>query len=268
MVKLTPSKQIEANRNSSKGNQLKWTDKDTWYKADYLGYEALSEYVISHLLDKTSVSEHTLYDILPLEFLSKKYIGCKCSSFLKEDQEIITLQKLFRQYKDSDLTKTLAPMNLETRIRYVAQQTSKLTGLKDFPAYLTMLLEMDAFFLNEDRHLNNIAVLRNPDLSYSYCPVFDNGAALFSDVTISYGLELSVDDCYKNIEAKPFSRSFDEQIDIAEELYGIHFSYWFTEKDIMVLLQKASFAYSPQITERVLDVLRQQMRKYRYFRKK
>lgn len=33
------------------------------------------------------------------------------------------------------------------------------TGLKDFGVYLTKILEMDVFFLNEDRHTNNIAVI-------------------------------------------------------------------------------------------------------------
>ena len=34
---------------SSKGNQLKWFNQGIWYKADYTGYEGLSEYLISKL---------------------------------------------------------------------------------------------------------------------------------------------------------------------------------------------------------------------------
>lgn len=29
-------------RQSSKGNQLKWRNEDIWYKADYTGYEGLT----------------------------------------------------------------------------------------------------------------------------------------------------------------------------------------------------------------------------------
>ena len=36
-------------RQSSKGNQLKWKSEGIWYKADYTGYEGLVEYMISHL---------------------------------------------------------------------------------------------------------------------------------------------------------------------------------------------------------------------------
>lgn len=35
---------------SSKGNQLKWERQGIWYKADYTGYEGLSEYMVSELL--------------------------------------------------------------------------------------------------------------------------------------------------------------------------------------------------------------------------
>ena len=31
-------------RQSSKGNQLKWENKGIWYKADYTGYEGLADY--------------------------------------------------------------------------------------------------------------------------------------------------------------------------------------------------------------------------------
>ena len=44
-------------RQSSKGNQLKWENEGIWYKADFLGYEGLSEYVISHLLKKSTLED-------------------------------------------------------------------------------------------------------------------------------------------------------------------------------------------------------------------
>ena len=42
---------------------------------------------------------------------------------------------------------------------------------------------MDALFLNDDRHSNNIAVLEC-DGKYDYCPIFDNGAGLLSNIRI------------------------------------------------------------------------------------
>ena len=40
---------------TSKGDQLKWKIDDRWYKADYMGYEGLVEYVVSRLLEKSSL---------------------------------------------------------------------------------------------------------------------------------------------------------------------------------------------------------------------
>lgn len=34
---------------TSKGDQLKWKIDDRWYKADYMGYEGLSEVLVSDL---------------------------------------------------------------------------------------------------------------------------------------------------------------------------------------------------------------------------
>ena len=42
---------------------------------------------------------------------------------------------------------------------YLAEETANITGLSLFPQYLTLLFEIDGLILNDDRHLNNIAVL-------------------------------------------------------------------------------------------------------------
>ena len=50
MIELFEQNERKADRQSSKGNQLKWENNGIWYKADYTGYEGLAEYMISHLL--------------------------------------------------------------------------------------------------------------------------------------------------------------------------------------------------------------------------
>lgn len=44
MVELFQRDIKSTNRQSSKGNQLKWENSGTWYKADYTGYEGLADY--------------------------------------------------------------------------------------------------------------------------------------------------------------------------------------------------------------------------------
>ena len=71
-------------RQSSKGNQLKWENEGIWYKADYTGYEGLVEYMISHLLKKSSLAEN--------EFV------CYDLEEIKYGTVIITLERLFRNF--------------------------------------------------------------------------------------------------------------------------------------------------------------------------
>ena len=58
MIELFEQNIRTNDRQSSKGNQLKWENKGIWYKADYTGYEGLAEYMISHLLKKSTLTEN------------------------------------------------------------------------------------------------------------------------------------------------------------------------------------------------------------------
>ena len=44
MIELFEQNIRTNDRQSSKGNQLKWKNDGKWYKADYTGYEGLAEY--------------------------------------------------------------------------------------------------------------------------------------------------------------------------------------------------------------------------------
>lgn len=46
---------------------------------------------------------------------------------------------------------------------FLAETTAEYTCLRAFPQYLTLLFEVDGMFLNDDRHLKNIAVLEQGD---------------------------------------------------------------------------------------------------------
>ena len=71
----------------------------------------------------------------------------------------------------------------------MAEAVAEYTGLDKFPQYLTLLFEVDALFCNDDRHLNNIAVIEQEG-RYSYCPIFDNGAGLLSNTRL---LQMDID---------------------------------------------------------------------------
>ncbi len=109
MVELFEQNIRTNDRQFSKGNQLKCENNGTWYKADYTGYEGLAEYMISHLLKKSTLDEHEFvcYDLEKMKYGTMIYNGAKSKNFLSEDWQIITLERLFKNFFGESLYKSL-----------------------------------------------------------------------------------------------------------------------------------------------------------------
>ena len=266
MVELFEQDIRENDRQSSKGNQLKWKNGDIWYKADYTGYEGLAEYVISHLLLKSTLrtDEFVLYDLEQIRYRSTVYNGVRSRNFVKDDWQIITLERLFKNFFDESLYKAIYRItDYEERLRFLVNQVERVTGLTGFGAYMNKLLTIDALFLNEDRHTHNVAVLMNGDGDFTYCSIFNQGAGLLSDTTMDYPLEGDAVAYLREAKAKTFCDSFDEQLEISEKLYGGQIRFSFTKKDVKELLDAAAI-YPVEVRMRVGEVIYLQMEKYRY----
>ena len=61
MVELFEQDERQNNRQSSKGNQLKWNNNGIWYKADYTGYEGLAQYIIYPQQIKSSLLQYAIH---------------------------------------------------------------------------------------------------------------------------------------------------------------------------------------------------------------
>ncbi|MDY5987000.1 MAG: hypothetical protein SPJ81_08655, partial [Lachnoclostridium sp.] len=151
----------------------------------------------------------------------------------------------------------------EERMILLVDQVERITGLAEFGKYLNKLFTIDALFLNEDRHMHNIAVLMTGKGEFAYCPIFDNGAGLLSDTTMDYPMNDDIYQLMDNVQSKTICSDFDEQLDISEALYGANIRLMFSEKDVQRLLEKADI-YPEQQKNRVETIIRMQMRKYRY----
>lgn len=253
---------------TSKGDQPKWETGGVWYKSDHMGYEALAEVVISHLLAKSNVPDFVLYDVVNIRYDSQVRAGCSSRNFRAKSEELIPFERLHRAYHGQGLARTLARIpDTDEQIRYTVEFVESVTGLDDVGAYLTRLLELDGLFLNEDRHTNNLAVIRNHTTgAFRLCPVFDNGLSLLSDLN-DYPLDEDVFACISRVQAKPFHRDFDEQVNAAEQLYGLQLRVSFDRNDVSDMLAALADIYDDAILLRVETVLREQMRKYPiYFR--
>lgn len=258
-----------ANRDhTSKGNQPKWQYRNNWYKADHMGYESLSEVLVSRLLAKSNVQNFVVYEPIIIQNKSDKLVGCVSRDFKGAGNSVVSVEALHRSYFGKGLASVLGTMkNAADRIKYTVNVISEKTGLTGVGEYITAILEIDAFFLNEDRHTNNIAFIRREDAKkqgFEFTPVFDNGLSLLSDLN-DYPPPKNIYDCISCVKAKPFSTSFDEQLDAAEELFGKQIAFGFDKNDVTAALSDMKELYDKAISDRVEAIIFEQMRKYSYF---
>ena len=248
---------------SSKGNQEKWQDNGRWYKLDQFGYEGLAEVTVSNLLKLSSIEHNTPFKFVRYspEIINAHGIdrtGCSSKNFLKKGQSIVTLSHLFRSY-GMPLTESLSRLTSDKRrIAFIAEKTAELTGLDMFPQYLALIFETDALFLNNDRHLNNIAVLECNG-KYDYCPIFDNGAALLSNM-MDYPMNIDPEALIKSVHARPLNTTFNRQMIHAVRLYGIQLDIIrITTNDIRKAISDSLEFYPDRdrgiITDRVMTTI-------------
>ena len=153
--------------------------------------------------------------------------------------------------------------DVKERLEFLVNAIKNITGLNNWGEYICRLFTIDAFFLNEDRHMHNIAVLMNGKGDYAYCPIFDNGAGLLADITMDYPLTGDIYTLMEKVQPKTICNAFDEQLDISESLYKMNLKFRFTKKDVTELLENAE-GYSDEIRKRVETIIFAQMRKYPY----
>ena len=99
--------------------------------------------------------------------------------------------------------------SMEERIEYVIRFIKQSCGL-DVRDYLKKTITLDMLILNEDRHLNNLAVIFAED-HFKIAPVFDNGISLLTankSVNWKFGLEDNV----KRVIARPFCGSHEKMV--------------------------------------------------------
>lgn len=249
---------------TSKGDQPKWQVRGKWYKADHMGCEALAEILVSRLLAKSNVRDFVDYNPVLIRCHDRNLAGCVSTNFRDKNEMLIPLERLHRAYRGGKgLAAELAALpSVRERIQYTVdfiEKTARLTGVG---AYLTTVLELDAFFLNEDRHTNNLAVVRNEQTQkFRLCPVFDNGLGLLSDLN-DYPPGADIYTCIDKVHAKPFSASFDEQVEAANELYGSFLKFSFDRHDVSEILKTMEGLYSDNLLRRAERVVFEQMRKY------
>lgn len=265
MVELFENELNMPDRQSSKGNQLKFSRDNIWYKADYLGYEGLVEYTVSKLLGLSDLArnEYVDYEIDEIVYNGQKFNACKSADFT-DGWQLITLERLFKQQFGRGLNNIIYSIDdHEQRLDAIVSEVERTTGIADFGIYMCKVLAVDALFLNEDRHTHNLAVLMDGKGNYKLAPIFDNGAGLLSDTMMEYPLNQDVIELIDRVKPKTFCDDFAEQLNIAESKYGQQIRFDFNYSQVSEIVMGAE-QYDEGIRKRVIDIIMQMRRKYQY----
>lgn len=193
---------------TSEGTQIKYKKGDFWYKKDNRGNEGLAEYLVSRLLTFSTLdkSEYIQYEAGTINGSS----GCRSRNFLAVGEELITFYRLYYNIAGKNLADVINCMDsMEERIEYVIRFIKESCKL-DIRDYLRKVLTLDMYVLNEDRHLNNLAVIMKND-SFSAAPIFDNGVSLLT-ANQSVNWRFPMEENVRRVVARPFSGSHERMV--------------------------------------------------------
>lgn len=261
-IDLTDVQSIKAEETSSRGNQGKWHIGNLWYKKDAFGYEGLSEVIASKMIEKSNYKDFVDYSLCKIIISGVEYSGCFSQNMQKDGEALIPLQRLIRQFYNIELSSVLSKIfdpkeSISLTVSYLER-----IGIKNAGKFITALLELDALIYNQDRHTNNISIIRGVDGSFRPAPIYDCGDG-FSSNLMYYPKHFRIEDCIQRVTAKPFSGSFDKQAIAAAELYGTQFKTMFNKEDLLNILDEAATLYSDWILHRVEGLVLHQLEKYK-----
>ena len=177
-------------------------------KKDNRGNEGRAEYLVSKFMQFTTLQENEFISYEEGTINGKS--GCRSKNFLDEEEELVTFYKLYYNEVGKDLSKVIANMNtMEERIEYVIRFIDQSCGL-NIHAYLSKVLTLDMICLNEDRHLNNLALIMCGNDFYP-APIFDNGVSLLT-ANQSVNWNFSIEENVKRVIARPFCGSHEKMV--------------------------------------------------------
>ena len=210
------AKELILTSGSSRGSQIKFFRDNHWYKIDEQGPEGKAEELSSKILDWSDFSkdEFVKYESCTIEYNGKTYNGCKSENFLKSGEQLLSYEKIYKLMNGKSLTETISLMESpKERIEFVARVVDKFCGL-DVYNHIAKNLTASMILMDTDRHLNNIAIIADANLSnFRNAPIFDNGAAFLSNYT-AYPKTIDVSEIKNNeisIIGKPFAANLEYQ---------------------------------------------------------
>lgn len=243
-----------------KGSKPKCLYSGKWYKPDFNGYEAISEVLISELLDKSNVEDYVSYELGKFLYEKQWQGGSISKNFRKSEEQIISIERLHSVIKGVSLSQSIYNIpSVSDRIKYLVEFVESTTGIEGYGEYLTKLMELDEIFLNEGRKLTSLCVIKNEKKNtYRPAPVFGFGSALLSNVE-EFPPTKDILKSIASTRSSLFDSNFTVQAKAAEKIYGQQLRLSFIIDDVNESLQSMSEIYSKETLNRVEQIMQAQI---------
>lgn len=177
-------KETKFNCATSQGElQKKWcidkTGKRYMIKGNYgQSYQqSLNEFFATKLHEQQGYSNYTPYSLVRLQVEGNiKGLGCMCYDFCSEEIECISAWELLQTIK----------IKQNESYYYPLKQVCLTLGIteQEYTDFMDYQIMTDYLLTNTDRHMNNIAIMRNPDTLeiMGFAPIYDSGNSMFYNV--------------------------------------------------------------------------------------
>ena len=143
--------------------------------------QSLNEVFATHLHQKQKHAKYTPYSLVQLQTEENtEGLGCLCYDFCSENIECISAWELLQTIKTKKNESLFYP--LKTVCMNLGMTEESFSKFMDYEIMTDFLIS------NTDRHMNNIAVMRDPDTLklIGFAPIFDSGNSMFYNIPLGH----------------------------------------------------------------------------------
>lgn len=220
---------------TSKGVLLKWNDNEFYYKSGSLRYglfdkvSPVVECICSKIREKLGFNGvnyflKTISSSGNEDFEKQDILCCVSKNFLKKDETLVTFAKHYKTYNE--------------KITY----DLLINDFYEFEEEINQTLIFDFIVNNIDRHFNNFGYIINGNKKY--CPIFDNGLSLYSDLDSTEIRNINKNEYTKKRydKAKPFTKKHYSQIKLIRNLPSINLN--FSNDEVLDIINEYNYYLS------------------------
>lgn len=151
--------------------------------------QSLNEIFATKLHEQQGFSKYTSYSLARVQVDGNvEGLGCMCYDFCNENIECISAWEL------------LQTMKIKQNESYYYPLKKVCLGLgmseQEFTDFMDYQIMTDYLMSNTDRHMNNIAVMRDPDTLeiLGFAPIYDSGNSMFYNIPFEMLSYVKIDD--------------------------------------------------------------------------